>query len=244
MAAPPISDKKDIKIGLVSAVLGLVLILLLLLFLSFEVAYPKPIPPKVEAFTELEELDLENLKVDAGGGSEGSASKDPVTDPKPETEEIITNNKSTTSKTNTGKGKKTDAANSQNDPSNAKQNDNPFGGKGTGDDGKGSGAFGKDEGSGSGAGPGGLGDGTGRQRLTDPDVDDIISDVNHVIYLRVIINSEGRVLSANNLSAKTTTTDARIINKVRSAVISDVRFSKKPGSGQEQVVITININAN
>ncbi len=244
MASLPISDKKDIQIGVVSAVLALLLMFLLLLFLSFEVAYPKPEPPRVEAFTEIDELVLENLKVDAGGGSEGSASKDPVTEPKPETEEIIATTKPSTTKTNTGKGKRTDAPNSQNDPSNAKQNDNPFGGKGTGDKGDGSGAFGNDSGTGSGSGPGGLGDGTGRQRLTDPDVDDILSDQNHVIYLRIIINAEGRVMSATNLSSKTTTTDQRIINKVLAAVKSDVRFSKKPGSGQEQLVITININAN
>lgn len=244
MASLPVADKKDIRIGIVSAVVALGLLFVLLLLLGFEVADPKPEPPKVAATSEIEEIVLENLKVDMGGGSEGAPSDDPVKEPTPQTEEVIATTKASPKTTNTGKSNKTNSPKATGEPASTQQSTNPFGGGGSGKEGDGSGKFGNDAGGGSGEGPGGLGDGTGRARLTDPDVNDIYTDQDQLVYLRVIINAEGNVLKVSNLSSRTTTNDQRIINKVMAAVKSDVRFSKKPGSGQEQLVITIKIEAN
>lgn len=244
MAAAPISQKKDVQIGLVSAVLGLLLLFLLLLLLGFEVADPKPEPPKVTAATEIEDIVLENLKVDVGGGSEGAPSDDPVKEPQPQTEKVITKKTNPVTKTNTGESNKTNSPTSKGEPSSTTQSNNPFGGGGSGKEGQGSGKFGSDEGGGSGTGPGGLGDGSGRIRLNDPKVDNISSDQNHTINLRAQINAEGKIMSVTNIASKTTTTDQRILNQVMAAVKSQVRYSKKAGAGMELVYITVNLNAN
>lgn len=244
MAGLPISNKRDIKIGAAAAVMGLLLLLMILLLLSFEVADPKPEPPKVPTTTEIDEITLENLKVDAGGGEEGSPSDDPLDEPKPQTEEVITKKDNPDTKVNTGKSNKNTAATSNNTASTTKKDSNPFGGGGGGKQGKGSGISGKDDGPGTGSGPGGLGDGSGRKRLNDPKVDDISSDQNHVINLRAKINAEGKIVEVTNIASKTTTTDQRIINQVISAVKNQVKYSKKEGAGLELVYITVNLNAN
>jgi hypothetical protein len=244
MARLPIAERKDIQIGLVSAVVGLLLILLILLLCSFEVADPPPKPPVVTATSEIDEILLADLKVDMGGGSEGSPSDDPVSEPQPQQEQVLT--KTTNPKTSAPKGQstKTTKPNAKGTPSSTAKSDNPFGGGGSGNEGDGDGKFGKDEGSGSGSGPGGLGDGKDRTRLNVPKVDDIRSDQNHTIHLRAQINSDGKIMEVTNISSKTTTTDQRILNQVIAAVKSQVRYSKKPGAGLELVSITIRLNAN
>jgi hypothetical protein len=244
MASLPIANKKDLKIGAAAAVLSLILLLVLLLLLSFEVADPKPEPPRIAAETEIDEMLLENLKVDMGGGSEGAPSDSPIDEPKDQTEEVITKKDNPNTKVNTGKSDKTNAAKSDNTASTTKQDDNPFGGSGGGKKGDGSGKFGDDAGAGSGSGPGGVGDGAGRIRLNDPKVDEIASDHNHVIHLRATINAEGRIVDVTNLPAKTTTSDQVILRQVIAAVKNQVRYNKKAGAGLELVYLTINLNAN
>ena len=244
MATLPIANKKDIKIGAAAAILGLALIVVLLLLLSFEVADPKPQPPKIAAESEIEDIVLENLKVDMGGGSEGAPSDAPLDDPKPQTEEVITKKDNPNTKVNTGKSDKTNAPKSDNTASTTKQDPNPFGGTGKGTKGAGSGISGKDEGADKGTGPGGVGDGSGRIRQNEPKVDDISSNQNHVIYLRATINAEGRIVDVTNLTSKTTTSDQVILRQVISAVKNQVRYNKKAGAGLEAVYITINLNAN
>lgn len=143
-------------------------------------------------------------------------------------------------------------------PQREKTTVNPFGSGGSGNTpfgrgGSGSGSFGKkgdgqgagyDGPSGSGKSPSGLGDGSGRTRLNDPKVDNITSDKNHTIYLKVQINAAGKVVTVYNLAAKTTTTDQRILSQVIAAVKSQVRYSKKAGAGLEQTILSIHINAN
>ncbi len=244
MATLPIANKKDLKIGAAAAVLGLLLILLILLLCSFEVADPKPEPPKIAAESEIEEIVLENLKVDMGGGSEGAPSDAPLDEPKPQTEEIITKKDNPNTKVNTGKSDKTNAPTSDNTASTTKQDANPFGGNGSGTKGDGSGKFGTDAGAGTGSGPGGVGDGSGRIRQNEPKVDDISSNQNHIIYLRATINAEGRIMEVTNLTSKTTTSDQVILRQVIAAVKNQVRYNKKAGAGLEAVYITINLNAN
>jgi len=242
MSSFPIADKKDEQIGLIGSAVALLFLFMILMLVTYQIADPKPEPFQQAAQTELEELELENLKVDVGGGSEGTPSDEPVTKPQPETQQILTKKNNPTTKTTTGKGTKNTSPNSKNDPSNSTKSDNPFGTGGSGDQGSGSGKFGNDSGTGSGNGPGGTGDGAGRIRLVDP-VDDIVSDDNHRINLRLTINAEGNVIDVRNIAAQTTTTDQRIINQVIAATKKQAKYSKKPGAGPEIVFITIHLSA-
>jgi len=242
MSSFPIADKKDEQIGLIGSAVALLFLFMILMLVTYQIADPKPEPFQQAAQTELEELELENLKVDVGGGSEGTPSDEPVTKPQPETQQILTKKNNPTTKTTTGKGTKNTSPNSKNDPSNSTKSDNPFGTGGSGDQGSGSGKFGNDSGTGSGNGPGGTGDGAGRIRLVDP-VDDIVSDDNHRINLRLTINAEGNVIDVRNIAAQTTTTDQRIINQVIAATKKQAKYSKKPGAGPEIVFITLHLSA-
>jgi hypothetical protein len=243
MSSYPIADRKDEQIGLIGSVVALLFLFLLLIFFTYQVADPKPEPFQQPAQTELQELELENLKVDVGGGSEGSPSDEPVTEPRPETQQVLTKKNNPTTKTTTGKGTKTNSPNSQNDASNTKKSNNPFGPGGSGQNGTGSGQFGNDTGSGNGSGPGGVGDGAGRTRLNDPQVDNIVSDDNHRINLRLTINAEGNVVDVRNIASQTTTTDQRILNQVIAAVRKQVKYSKKSGATLEIVYLTVNLSA-
>ena len=132
---------------------------------------------------------------------------------------------------------------SNNTSSTSQKSDNPFG---TGGDGGGQGSgsgrkYGNDQCTG-GSGPGGNGNGHGRIRLNDPKVDQIKTNVNVFIYLKLTVNAEGNVVSAYSTS-KTTTTDQRIINQVMAAVKSQVKYNKDPGSGLVTVFLTVRINA-
>ncbi len=243
MSSFPIADKKDEQIGLIGSVVALLILFMILMMITYQIADPKPEPFKQPAQTELEELELENLKVDVGGGSQGSPTDEPVTEPKPETQQVLTKKENPTTKTITGKGTKTNAPNSKNEPSNSTKSDNPFGTGGSSDSGPGSGKFGNDSGSDSGTGPGGVGDGSGRIRLNDPQVDDIVSDDNHRINLRLTINAEGNIVDVRNIASKTTTTDQRILNQVIAAVKRQVKYNKKSGATLEIVYLTVNLSA-
>lgn len=244
MATLPIANKKDEQVGIIAAVVFLFLILLVLFVMTYEIADPPPQPYQVPSTMSLENIEIKNLSVQVGGGSEGTPSDKPVTQPKPQTQQVLTKKDNTDTKVNTGKGSANTAPNSQNEATNSQKSDNPFGSGGSSDKGDGSGAFGKDGSGPSGNGPGGIGDGKGRIRQNDPNVNDIESDDNHLIYLQVIVNSEGFVVDCKNIASKTTTNDQRIINRVIAAVKSQVRYNKKPGASLEVCYETIRLNAN
>ena len=101
------------------------------------------------------------------------------------------------------------------------------------------GKFGQGEGP-IGTGPD-TGGGNGRTRLNNVSIDHIESERDEIIYLKLTVDANGNVVSAISTS-KTTTTDARIINQVKAAVISQVKFSKSPGSGPVQLFYTVKID--
>lgn len=191
-----------------------------------------------------------------GGGGGGNSSEGPIDPtPKPQTEKIVTNTHGESINKAQGNSKNDNHPNSQNTTSNVSKPkpNNPFadGGNGSGSgggNGKGNGVgIGDDNGPGTGPGngPGPGGPGTGgkkRIRLNNPNVDDIVSDVNIVVNLIVRIDADGNVRSAKSTSG-TTTTDQRIIDKVANATKKQVKYSKKPGAGLEEQYLTININA-
>lgn len=167
-----------------------------------------------------------------------------VKEPQPQTQQVLTKPKNPKTQTNTGQSTNNTAPNSNNTSSTTQASNNPFGdgGSGGGKGGGKGGKFGNDAGTG-GEGPGGGGNGDGRIRLNDPQVDHIETNVNVTIYLKLTVNENGDVVSASNITSKTTTTDQRIINQVIAAVKSQVKYNKDSGAGLVSVYLTVRINA-
>jgi len=115
-------------------------------------------------------------------------------------------------------------------------NNTLFGSGGSGTNG----GFGNDASSG---GIGSGGNGAGRVRLNDPNIENIETNVNCTVYLKLTINENGEVVSASNISSKTTTTDQRLINQVISVVKREVKYNKEKGTGLVTVFLTVKLNA-
>lgn len=245
MIAIPIVNPADKRNGIIAAAITMALLFIYLYFTKVIMADPPPheIPMKTE--TVIDQLELENLKVETGGSGTGSPNTDPIDEPKPQTQQIITKPRNPRTNTNTGQSSHTTAPNSQNSSSTTHQSNDPFasGGSGGGNQGGSGGQFGSDTGPG-GTGPGGGGgSGAGRTRLNDPNVEHIETSVNITVNLKLTINEDGNVVGATNISSKTTTTDQRIINQVISAVKNQVKYNKNPGSGLTNVYLTVKLNA-
>lgn len=242
---PEVADKRDIQKGWVVSALMVSIVFIYLFLSTFEIADPPPQEYIVQAETIIpEELDLENLKVDVGNAGSGSPTNDPIDEPKPQVQEVLSTNKPAKTKTNNGKSDKTNSkTNSNNTSSTTTQSNNPFGtGGNNGETGSGTSPFGDDTGTG-GDGPGGPGSGASRTRLNDPETGHIIPERNAVVHLKITINANGDVVSVSNIPSKTTTTDQRIINQVIAAVKKDVRYSKAPGTPNAVQFITVNLYA-
>lgn len=89
----------------------------------------------------------------------------------------------------------------------------------------------------------GSGGGSGRVRLTDINVQNLNSDVDAKIYLKMRIDSDGNVVSAQNIASNTTTTNQILINKVIDAVRKQVKYNKEPGAPLSTTFMTISIKA-
>lgn len=244
MATIPIANVVDKRKGAIAAAVVLLLLFIYLMLTTFEMADPPPKDPILKTETVIpEELLLKNLKVEGGSGA-GSPSNDPVQDPKPVTEEVITTKNNPNTKVNTGKGKNTTDPNSNESNTTTQKSDDPFasGGNGKGDDGGSGKTFGNDKGSGTG-GNAGNGNGDGRIRLNDPNVEDLKSNVDATIHLKLTIDAEGNVVGASNISAKTTTTNQILINRVISEVKRQVKYNKQSGAPLANVYLSVSIKA-
>jgi hypothetical protein len=254
------SEIKDKKTGIFTS-LGVLFIIFILLYIN---TIENSIT-KINSITLITDIPLETIEEfkDAnpvtqnggGGGGGGTPSNDKVDPtPKPQTDQNVTSKSSTSSSmSDKGMSNKNTSDNSNNTATSTKKSNNPFG---DGGDGSGSGGgvgkgkgigFGPDNGSGNGPGNGGgtgggTGDGAARIRLIDPKVDNINSDANHKIVLRVKIDEDGNVISTQNTS-RTTTTDQTLISEVREATKNQAKYKKKPGAGIEEAFITITIRA-
>lgn len=244
MATIPIVNTIDKRKGAIASGIVMMLLFIYLLLTTFEMADPPPKDPVLKTETVIpEELVLKNLKVEGGAGA-GSPSDDPIDDPKPVTQEVITGKNNPDTKVNTGKGKNTTKPNSQESNTTSQQSNDPFsnGGSGDGDDnGKGK-TFGSDNGSGT-KGNGGNGNGDGRIRLNDPNVNDLKSNIDATIHLKLTIDAEGNVIAAVNIAAKTTTTNQILINRVIAEVKKQVKYNKEPGAALANVYMPIHIKA-
>lgn len=239
---------KDKKIGFISSSAFL---LLLCLGLYIYTLKPYREPKEVisaEVFMEIpleayQEIPPKGSKIGGGGG--GTPSNDPVDNPKPQTEKIITNSNGDV-KTHSGQSNNQNANNSQNTSTSTQKAENPFGDGGSGGGkggGKGKGTgFGQDEGTGSGSG-GGDGDASKpRIRLNDPNTDNISSNVSCKVHLKLYINAQGDVVRAESTS-HTTTTNQTLINQVIANTKKQVKYNKKAGASLEVVFMPVNISA-
>ncbi len=246
MAAIPIVNTLDKRKGIIASVITMLLLLIAMFLIKFEIADPPPQDIVVTASTIIpKELKLDNLKVE-GGGSKGAASDNPVDEPKPQTEKVITKKENPDTKEVTGESNNTNSPTSSNEASTTQQSSNPFGG-GSSNSGQGSGnegPFGTSTGPGSGTGSGTGGGGNVKRTLVKiPSIDDLRSNVDVTITLKVTIDPEGNVLYAQNVKGSTTTTNQILINKVINRVKSGAKYNKAPGSGLMTVSLPITIRA-
>ena len=254
------SELNDKKIGVLASIATLLIVFLLLYISTIENN-----KTKMHTITLITDIPLEPMQEfkevtpvteqGGGGGGGGTPSNDKVDPtPKPQTDHVVTSKTSdVVAMKDNGKSNKNTTENSTNTATSTKKSSNPFSADGGNGDGTGGGVgkgkgigFGPDngEGRGPGNGPGSGGGNSGakRIRLNDPNVDNIESDVDHKISLRVKIDENGNVISAVSTS-RTTTISQLIINKVIAATISQVKYNKKPGAGIEEAFIPIRINA-
>lgn len=244
MAKTPVVNKQDEQKAIVVSALFMLCVLLFLFFFKFEMADPPPKDFVLSTQMEIDEIVLKDLKIESGGGSGTPSDHKVDPKPKPQTEEQLTNKTSkSTSKANPdGKAKNTDSPNSNNEATSPVKSDNPFGGNGTGNDekgGKGNKGLGPDKGVSQGKG----GDEKARIRLNDPNADDIVSNINCIVRVKVTINANGDVIRAENISSISTTNDQRIINRVCELVKSQVKYNKKDNAALEQAYITVTLRA-
>lgn len=238
MATLPIVFPKDRKFGIVATGVTLLVLFIYLYFTTILMADPAPadIPPVVTE-TTIEQIELKNLVVETGGGgSAGSPSDDPFDKPKPQTEKILVRNKPSNTHHTSGQSTNNTSPNSNNPSSSVKPSIDPFGSGGINGK-KGPSAFNN---------PNELPVNTPPapeppHRLNNVSIDHIESDRDETIYLKLTVDANGNVVSAISTS-KTTTTDARIINQVKAAVINQVKFSKSPGSAPVQMFYTVKLD--
>jgi hypothetical protein len=240
---PPIVNSLDKRKGIIASAVLMLLLLLYLILTSFEMADP---PPKDIPLTVAEPLDVTEIEdfTIAGGAGGGDPSTAPLSDPQPQTENVITKNNSS-SQVNSGNANSTNNPNSNNQSSTNQQSNNPFaqGGNGGGSGGGSGGNFGNDNGNGTGGTGGGTGGGAGRVRLNEVNINDLYYNSDETIALKLVIDAQGNVVQVVNIAGKTTTTDQILINKVKAAVKKQVRYNKQDGAPLATVYYTVSINA-
>ncbi|MBL1279377.1 MAG: hypothetical protein COA33_003855 [Fluviicola sp.] len=243
MARIPIARKIDKRKGAIAALIGLLLLGVYAALISFQIADPPPQPVLVEVETNIPEIILKNLRVEGGSSSSGSPSDAEVKPPEPKTEQVITKEESDT-EVPTGQANTTNTANSDATSSTTEQSNDPFssGGSGNGDEGGSGDTFGEagEEGT---EDPGPGGGGKGRTRLNDPNINGVKSNVNATIYLKVTVDAQGNVIAAQNIKARTTTTNQILINRVIYEVKKQTKYNKDPGAPLAKAYMTIEVKA-
>lgn len=85
---------------------------------------------------------------------------------------------------------------------------------------------------------------TQRERLNEINVDDIYTTVIITVQLRLTINADGQVVSAQSIPIEGTTTDQRIVDRVITAAKSQLHYSKEPDIPLQVVWYTVKIVPN
>jgi hypothetical protein len=72
----------------------------------------------------------------------------------------------------------------------------------------------------------------------------IKSSTNETIYLKLKVNSDGKIIEIKNLVNRTTTKDNELINQVIKSVQNNFRYSKSNNFEPELIYLTVPIKAN
>jgi hypothetical protein len=228
-----VDENQERKIAIVAASLSISFLLIAACFirLFIQAPLPKDLPP-LRSDEVIEEFVIDNVEIAQTGGHEGGGT---------ENNQPLNPVKTTNPNTVQGNDFKGPPVNGNN------TGNNPFGTGGTGGGtGTGNGPF---NGDGNGTGEGGNGTGTGtgdgrdRVRLNDPILPKYKTDIDIFVHLKLIINGDGKVVSATNITSKTTTTDQRIINGVISEVVKQVKYKQEKNAGLQFTFVTCKIRA-
>lgn len=243
MATAPVVNEHDKQWGIIVSAITMLLIAIYLFLAHFQFADPPPKDIPLAAEMPVDELVMEELKIEAGGAGGGTPSDDEVAPPTPQVTNVITQKESTVTIKSGSSNKTNTKKNTDNTATTTQQSTNPFGGGSGGGSGGGTGgAFGSDTGKG-GSGGTGTGSGAGRIRYNEINVGDIYTTVEVIVNLKILIDANGKVTFAQNMSG-TTTTDQRIINQVIAAAKSQLKYSKESGAGLQTVFYTAKIVPN
>lgn len=244
MANIPIVDKMDARKGLIASLLLMLIGFVLLSFMYYEIPDPLPEDTVVIAKTEIDEIVLKELKMEGGSGG-GEPTDAPIDQPKPQTEQVLTNTRPTETNIPTGQSTHTNANNPDNTASTTQQVDNPFGngGNGSGNGGGSGTGLGQDTGNTDGSG-GGSGTGAAsRKRLNNVSVGGIYIDTDATIGYKLTVDAQGNVVAFTNVKGTTTTTNQSLINKIGYAIKSQVKFNKDSGSPLVYQFYTVRVKA-
>lgn len=237
MAAIPIVDTLDKRVGIVASVVAMTTIIILLLLITFEFSDPPPKDQVVVAETIMpDEIVLEDLVVETSAGSNGAPNDNPVDKPQEQVQEVITQPNNPT-QSPSGHSDVTNGSNTNNPPSSAQNSDNPFNSGGNSTDGPGhsTGNDGPLQGGGSGTVAGG--GPSSRNLIKLPDWSSISRDLTTkvTVTLNLTIDTDGNVVHAYVVQSKTTTSNNVLIQKIKNLVISSAKFNKVPGNGTTQL---------
>ena len=243
ISSPQVADPKDVKAGLVSAVVSIVVLMMLLFIITYQIADPPAQDVVVTAEAVIDEILLKDLKLESGSIGGGSSSNDRVDKPKEQIQEIITG-KSKRSSDKTGKSNKTNGNDANNEATTTVQSQDPFGSGGSGGkNGAGNGPFSGPGNSDDGEGGLGKGDGQSRLRISNASLPLYDIDFDSNIHLQLTVNANGEVVAAKCIKSKTTCTDQRIINQVVNEVMRQVKYKKENGAGLVYTFYTVKILA-
>jgi len=238
-----IVNEKDRNKGIVTALFYAVIVSILLLFLSVT----QPDPPLKDVPVEIEltpEMIMQPSSSGSSGGAEKAGSKDPKPTPPDQGDPVLTSNNPKPVQHNSGQGGNTPVTN----PNPPQQTPDPtftFGGggqNGVGGSGNGPG-FGQGTGGGTGDGQGGTGNGGARGIIKDPCKPNASTDEG-TIFLSLQIDESGRVIRADNIASKSTTSSVSAIEAARRAVLDCMRYEPKPGSPVIRKEVKIKVTNN
>jgi hypothetical protein len=239
-----IVDERDRNRGIIFAAIYAVVMLILLLFLSVSEPDPplKDIPVVIELTPEM--ILAPNSPKGSEGGAEKSGSIDPKPTPPSMGDPVITSKTPKPVQHNAGQS----GVKPVEYPNPPQQQPDPtftFGGGGSGGSGGSSTGpvFGQGAGGTGGDGSGGNGTGVARKVIRDPCVPER-SNEEGTIFLSIQIDDQGRVIRADNIASKSTTSSVSAIESARRAVLDCMRYDARPGAPIVRQEVKIVVRAN
>lgn len=245
MASIPVVDIVDKRIGIISSISFMTLTVVILYLMTYEMPNPLPEFQKVQAQTEMTQIELKEYVVEVGGGGGGTPTDAPKGPDVPQSEKTLTTTKPSKTQVTSGQSNHNNGNNNTNTASTNKPSNNPFGNGGEGDDGSGGGSstgVGTSDNSQAGNGNTGIGFGT-RTRQSDVDVQNITIETDAKIAYKLTVDSDGNVVAFTYYGSKTTTTDLTLINKIGYEIKKQVKYSKKKNAPLVYVDYTVSVRA-